>query len=267
MSEESVAPVEGQPQPSVWDNPSLGKFKSPEGTVEYDKLGQSYVELESMLGKRVPVPQADSPQEDWDKYFERVAPKSPSEYHLELPGIDDVDAEELERWKQGFHKAKLHPKQASDIMTMLTQEIVSEQTKTKQANQELKQQTEATLKQEWGANYNANKLMVESALHELGGDNLHDLLSPLLENNVDGAKFLYTIAQELRTSPVLKDQGKGNFGLMTVEEAQAAKRDIMKNPENPLYSSWHNEGSPQARQPAIQKILELNGVIANSTRS
>lgn len=149
-------------------------------------------------------------------------------------------------------------------MNMLTQEVVSEQIRTKRENMELETQTQVALKQEWGANYEANKGMVESALRELGGDNLHELLAPLLSNNVDGAKFLYTIAKELRTSPILKDQGKGNFGLMTPSEAQAQKLDIMKNPDNPLYASWHNEGSYAARKPAIDRVLELNGVIANS---
>ena len=266
MSEEAVAPVEGQPQsePSMWDSPDFAKFKSPEGTIEYDKLGKSYTELEKMVGSRVPIPAPEALPEEWDKFFDRIAPKDTSAYHLELPGVDDVNAEELDNWKRGFLKAKLIPRQANDIMHMLTQEIVNEQTRTKKANAELAIETESALKQAWGANYEGNKELVGAGLREMGGEDLYNLLSPLLENNSVGAKFLYDVAKELRTSPLMKDAGKGNFGLMTVSEAQAAKMDIIKNPANPLYASYHDRGSFDKRKPAITKMNELNSVIVNS---
>ena len=265
MSDEPVAPKEGQPQEtSVWDNPSLGKFKSPEGTYEHDKLAKSYLELESMVGKRVPVPTKESPDEEWDKFFDRIAPKDASEYQLELPGVDDVNAEELAEWRREFHKAKLVPKQAQHIMNMLAKSVVADQTRTKQANQELERETANTLKEQWGPNYEGNKELVKASLRELGGDDLVATFAPLLNNNVAGAKFLYDVAKELRTSPILKDQGLGNFGLMTNDEAMREKADIMKNPENPLYHSYHDKGSFEKRKPAIDRINQLNSILTNS---
>ena len=83
-------------------HPSLQKFNSPAD------LFKSYVSLESMLGKnKVPIPDENAPQEEWDKFYEKLGrPKTPDEYEIKLDGVQ-ANEEFLNNYKQWAHKAGL----------------------------------------------------------------------------------------------------------------------------------------------------------------
>ncbi len=269
MSDEATPAPEGQPEPtepSVWENPSLSKFKSPTGEVKYDDVGKSYLELEQMVSKRVPLPTQESPDEEWQKYYTKVRPTSPDDYHLELPGIDDVDAESLAKWKRGLYDEGLTQRQADKVMRLVTQDVIETQSQFEQEHIKAQTETQVKLKQDWGANYEANRGMITSMLREMGGDqgdNLVTKVGSLMETDPVVAEFLYETAKVLRTSPLLKDEGRGNFGQMTISEAQAEKQSILKDPNNPMYQLYHDR-NPKVRQQAIDRLLQLNAVITKA---
>ena len=269
MSEETTetqAPEQSQSEPSIWENPSLSKFKSPTGEVKYDDVGKSYLELEQMVSKRVPLPTQESPDEDWQKYYTKVRPTSPDDYHLELPGIDDVDAESLAKWKHGLYEEGLTQRQANKVMKLVTQDVIETQSQFEQEHMKAQTEAQVKLKQDWGANYEANRGMITSMLREMGGDhgdNLVEKVGSLMETDPVVAGFLYETAKVLRTSPLLKDEGRGNFGQMTISEAQSEKQSILKDPNNPMHKLYHDR-NPKVRQQAIDRLLQLNAVITQA---
>lgn len=249
------------PTPSHWlgetikEHPSLERFKDP------GSLAKSYLELEKGYSSRVPLPSHDAPQEKWDEYYNRMRPKDASEYNMAMPGIDDLDPEKMSKWQQAFHQAGLHPKQVQGILDHFTKEIVQDQQAQSQYTIEQQTKAQVEMKQAWGANYEANKGMILSMLHEQGGQELQAKLAPSLESDPQVSNFLYEAAKVMRSSGVLTGSGGGGFGLLTKDEAQAEKRDIMTNPANTLYNQYHNWKGTPTDNPATKRLLELNTVI------
>lgn len=93
------------------------------------ELFKQFDNLQSMIGKRQSegaVPAADAPQEEWDKYYEKLRPAEATAYELDLSlGEDLKDVDEfmqrhrddahLDQIKSLFHKHGLTPKQAAGI--------------------------------------------------------------------------------------------------------------------------------------------------------
>ena len=244
----------------IKDHPTLERFKEPQA------LAKSYLEAEKMVSSRIPVPSNDSSQEEWDKFYGRFRPKEYKEYSLSMPGVSDLDEAKLANWKQTFYDAGLSQKQVDKVMHRFTSDLVEAERFDNTATLEQQTKTQVELKQEWGANYEANKGMILSMLQELGGDDLVGKLGPRLEDDTHISKYLYETARILRTSGIGKSEGMGNFGLMTVEEANKEKHAILYDKSHPLYQSYHSHMSAAERQPAIDRLLELNTVIAKNQK-
>lgn len=262
----TVDPVEGQSTPpSIWDSPSLAKFKDG-GEVAHDKLAQSYIELEKMMGSRVALPGPNATSEDIQRYYAKTRPATKDEYTFVMPGIDNLEPGEVDKWKTRFHEKGFNQDQVDGVLSLLTDDII--ETQKRNNTQTLQQQTETqvALKAEWGANYEANQGMILAGLREMGGEDLVETMKPILDYDTNGAKYLYQVAQYLRSSDLLKNDGGGNFGMKTVEEAQVEKHAIYNDPNNPLYRSMKSQQSLADRQPAIDRILQLNTIIANANR-
>ena len=255
----------GQPQPApvaetIWTNDKLTKFKGSDGAVDYENVGKSYLQLEEMMSSRVSLPGADAKPEDLEKFYSKVRPSQASDYTIEAGGIDEFTDDIQAKWKQSFHKHGLTQAQVNGFMHDRVQDIISEKQAADAESLKLEAETQVALKSEWGANYEANKGLVKSMLLEMGGEEVSDFLGDALDYNAEAAKFFYETAKVMQTSSILKDEGKSNFGRMSVDEATAKKRDILTNPDNPMYQAFHSNDADE-RKRATKEINDLNQVI------
>ena len=261
--EEGQSTPQSSPQVSeVLNNPTLSRFHGEDGKVSIEKLADSYINLEKSYSQRVPVPNKDSSQEDWDKFHNRFRPEKKEDYKLVMPGIDNIKPEDATEWKNTFWDAGLPQEAVDKIMNRFTQDIVSGERLQNQEALKAKTETTLALQQEWGANYEANRGMITSMLRELGGDDLVGALDTEVDHNKPVADFMYNVAKVMRSSEYISGDGSGNFGLMSIAEAEAEKSAIMNDPNHSLYKSYHDPINKKNREAAMKRLLELNTVIS-----
>ena len=262
---QSVTPEVTPTEPTVFESAGLSRFKGEDGKVNYENLGKSYLELDSMLGNRVEVPNDKSTPEAWEKFYNRLRPSTAGEYDINLQGVPDIDEGKLSQFKQSFYEAGMSQTQVTKVMNTLMQQVVEEDRASKQADLTTRTEVEVALKTKWGPNYEGNKGTIQSMLREMGGeqgDVLNETLTELMEGSETVANFLLEAAQVMRTSPLLKGESQANFGLMSHSEALAEKNLILHDPEHHLYKAYHNKLNYSIRKPAIDRLKELNTILA-----
>lgn len=121
------APVETAPsaRESITAAPETPSFAVPEAYADrgwaanlqsQDDLYKQFDNLQGMMGKKS-LPTAESSDADWDAHYEQMRPANASEYEFALPeGMEaEVNEEVQGKYKEGFHKLGLTPKQAQGI--------------------------------------------------------------------------------------------------------------------------------------------------------
>lgn len=84
-----------------------------------DKLFEQFDNTQKLIGKRS-IPGADSPQEEWDQFFNKLGrPEDPDKYEfdtVELPDELKRTDDQVGLMKKIFHEAGLTPQQANTIL-------------------------------------------------------------------------------------------------------------------------------------------------------
>jgi hypothetical protein len=173
--QEPAAPADPAPAapPASWrdtlpdnlkNSPSLAKFDAVE------KLSKSYVELETMLGKNIIQPGKDAKPEDWDKFYSKLGrPKVAEEYVFDpIAGLEENPAS-MSKLRQAFYAAGLAPSQAKTIFGAIAEDKISSDSTAREVTAQAIAAGEASLRQEWGVNYDNNVALARSYALEVGG--------------------------------------------------------------------------------------------------
>ena len=188
---ESVPEWLSDVEESLKGDKSLHKFS---GDKWKENLAKSYVALEKKLGSSVQIPKEDAPQEEWEKYFSRIGrPESPDKYVVpgELP--DAVKAKVLQ---EAFSKS-VTPKQLEAIVSAF-QEGSKDVVAQGQASQQQEYESAvATLKSEYGNDFDANVRLASKALHGLFPAGAAAILERNLGNDPRIIKDLVALGKRL----------------------------------------------------------------------
>lgn len=195
-------------------HPSLQKFNSPAD------LFKSYVSLESMLGKnKVPIPDENAPQEEWDKFYEKLGrPKTPDEYEIKLDGIQ-TNEEFLNNYKQWAHKAGLNKQQAAELAKHYAEFENQYVAKLRQDFINRVQEAKRNLANEWGQNYERNVKAAERAL--MAAANEIDGLQEWLEASGAKADPVFVKLMHFFGRGLAEDTLKGGGRAIAPESAEA----------------------------------------------
>ena len=219
-------------------NPSVLKFK------DVGSLAKSYVELESMLGKRVELPDLDKAKpEEVDALYERLGrPKKFEEYDFgKLPEGMAVDETFGNAVKSISHKMGLNKKQFEMLKNWgieQSQGMLIEQTKEKETSQNV-------LRAEWGFRYNDNVEKAHKALAMLVNFNdKHPFLQQLERSGMgDNPEFLKLLLEinerfgedKLINSNIQKEQLDKDNARKKVLEIRADKKHPYWNENDPRH--------------------------------
>lgn len=183
---EPVAPAEPtptpEPQPSWRDtlpdelkaDPSLASFK------DVPSLAKSFVETKKMVGAKteglVKVPGADAKPDEVAAFRKALGvPDAPTGYQIRRPELAAVLG-----WDEVAEKGFLTEAHKSGFMPQQVQVAVDFYAKLMQtqhdADRAQEKQAGLELRQEWGANYEANLGIAKRFLSQYGGDDLVEAL-------------------------------------------------------------------------------------------
>ena len=184
-------------------NDTLSKFK------DVGSLGNSYVELQKLVGSRVKVPTGDSTEEDINSFYNQIGrPESPDKYSIDLPS-DSYPQEVIQSFLKEAHASGLTNKQAQAAINFYNTIETDGQINSDAAMQQAKVDAESALKKEWGPTEYAKELAVSRrAFNRFADDDLKAFVNETgVTNNVAMIKFLNRIGKAF-SEPDMAGAGK-----------------------------------------------------------
>lgn len=258
--------AEGTPRAFSWDAVGL----APEAKTVVDAHGwkdvnaviNSYSNAQKLIGLKgqspdrvIVLPKDTDPPEAWNDVFKKLGrPEKAEEYELPVPdGQPKELAGNAARW---FHELGI-PKGAAQKLTERWNNFVKETTQAQQAKitEEHGKQVE-TLKQEWGAEYNANAALVDKAAEAFG---VTQEVLTALKNTMGPAatmKFFHSIGSKLGVEGRFVE-GDGGGGALHMSPEQAKAEIARLKADRDFVSQWNSDKDPKARQEARNKLRQL----------
>ena len=184
-------------------NDTLSKFK------DVGSLGNSYVELQKLVGSRVKVPTDESTEEDINSFYTQVGrPDTPENYAIDLPS-DSYPQEAIQAFLKEAHASGLTNKQAQSAINFYNSMETDGQINSDAAMQQAKVDAESALKKEWGPTEYAKELAVSRrAFNRFADDDLKAFVNETgVTNNVAMIKFLNRIGKAF-SEPSMAGSGK-----------------------------------------------------------
>ena len=198
-------------------NDTLSKFK------DVSSLGNSYVELQKLVGSRVKVPTDDSTEEDVNSFYNQIGrPESPEKYSIDLPS-DSYPQEVIQSFLKEAHASGLTNKQAQSAINFYNTIETDGQINSDAAMQQAKVDAESALKKEWGPSEYAKELAVSRrAFNRFADDDLKAFVNETgVTNNVAMIKFLNRIGKAF-SEPDMGGAGKDSGSI----DGDSAKIEI-----------------------------------------
>jgi len=235
------------------DHPSLSPIK------DVPNLARSYVNAQRLIGTdKLPLP-ANPTDEDLDNIYSRLGrPESPDEYGIQADGnilTEDATA----RFKEIAHALRFTPDQATGILNYYLSEASNSAEGMQVAVQEQAKQTEAELRQEWGAAYDSKLQAAQSAITEFSGDDIlgMDLADGTKVGNHPAFVKVFSAIADFKKMATSEDSisEPATASVMTRQQAQTEVDAIMRSPE------YTDRKNVVARQRAIDRVAELMGMI------
>lgn len=246
---------EGMPD-DVKLSPSIKPFVGKDGKLNHAELAKSYVHTKKKVGEKgIQVPTEQSPQQEWDEYFEKVGWSPEIEgYDLKAPEGSQLTEESLESFKKLFHENRVPKAQAQKIL-----ESIDQTTKTSLDSQTEKLQSEINegvenLKKEWGEAFDSKLTMSKKVLKENGSEDLQKMLAedPSLGSNPHLIKFLHGIGEKMYGEDSIPSKGGVGDQALSPAEASQEVNAILGNPDDP----YNKPGHP-AHKDRVQHVQRL----------
>lgn len=140
------------------------EFKKPEDFVK------SYDELYRKMGSSINQPKEDSPQEDWDKFYNKLGrPESADKYDFQIDENTKVDDEFLGKFRSKAHELGVSQKQAKEMFNWYNKESSEVEARYTQESEDSKNRALADLKVRWGNKYDEKLTQVQRFAKDLIG--------------------------------------------------------------------------------------------------
>ena len=229
LSNQPAAPTDWRASlpTEIRDLPTLGKFKDVSG------LAQSYAELERRFSQsgKVAIPAADAPPEAWKDVFKALGrPDEPSGYELKAPEGAPIQAEVLPEYAKAAHEAGLSKAQAAKLVEWFGGHAKQQADSIQQQQAQAMEQGVATLRQEWGKDFDTYAAAAQRAVRLYGGEELIQVLNATgMGGNPAVVKAFANIGKLAQEHGL--PAGSGVPGTMTKEMAQARINEMQSDPE------------------------------------
>jgi hypothetical protein len=227
---------------------SLAKFEN------VADLGKSYINLQKQVGGRIKIPGEDAKPEEWKEFHSKLGvPDSPEKYGLKAPELPEAAAKIIQTmtpvYSKVAHDLGLTPKQAQGLMDWFGADAKANIEGQAQAQAKAIETNTATLKTEWGSEYDKNLSITQRAFKRLT-DDFKDPIAKLikdngLESDPSVLKFFHKLANELDED---KNIGGGGGNEQATGDALAEIAKVRNDKSHPFHDpnkSGHKEAVAQ----------------------
>jgi hypothetical protein len=237
------------------DHPSLSPIK------DVENLARSYVNAQRLIGAdKVPLP-VNPTDEDLDNIYSKLGrPETAEGYEIGVDG--NIITEDIaQSYADVAHKLRLTPDQASGILEYYKGMTNSASEMSVEAETQQRNQTEMTLRKEWGDDFDARIQDAGKIAQQFGGGELLEMQladGTKVGNHPDFIKAFAKIA-EFRQS-VTSEDTVSDAPTSSMVTRQSAQQEIDAIMSDKSHAYWDRK-NVIGRQQAIERVQELMGVI------
>ena len=237
------------------EHPSLSPIK------DVENLARSYVNAQRLIGAdKVPLP-VNPTDEDLDNIYSKLGrPETAEGYEIGVDG--NIITEDIaQSYADVAHKLRLTPDQASGILEYYKGMTNSASEMSVEAETQQRNQTEMTLRKEWGDDFDARIQDAGKIAQQFGGGELLEMQladGTKVGNHPDFIKAFAKIA-EFRQS-VTSEDTVSDAPTSSMVTRQSAQQEIDAIMSDKSHAYWDRK-NVIGRQQAIERVQELMGVI------
>ena len=252
-----TAPVEAREAPATPEeiasfvsglSEDIRAEKSLQSFKDVDALAKSYVELNKAFGKRL----QDMTEDEVATYYGKLGrPETPEGYEIAGAAEGDDISKQLAQvaFDNGISKDALH------ALSESYSELISEQVKMQQSQQQLSQEEQVKqIKEEFGAAFDERITLANNALKEFGGDELIQAIQQSgMGNNPALVKAFSEVGKLIAEDRPVGKQDTAKFG-MTPAEASEKIAQLYK--DDTFMQRWKSPTDP-GHKSAVEQIESL----------
>ena len=216
---------------------------------DVESAAKTLIHQQKMLGSRIPMPKSD--EERSELYSKLGRPNQASEYKVEVPQSHESYFQEdnLNEFKNVAHNIGLNQSQVDALINYQLKTIDTDASKQDARLAVGKQETENSLKQEWGYDYDKQVRNAKRALEVYGDPELQQLMQGEAGNNPAVVKFFARIGKDI-TEDMAKNTQNNTLATSPLD-AKAEIDGIYANSNHPYhkpYDKGHKEAVEHMRQ-------------------
>tara|TARA_R100000426_G_scaffold79322_1_gene56978 strand:- start:20 stop:856 length:837 start_codon:yes stop_codon:yes gene_type:complete len=227
------------------NDPTLQNYK------DVASLAKTVVHQQQMIGNRIPLPKTE--EEKAELYGKLGRPDAPEKYEVNV-GQDYeqyFNESALNEFKNVAHKIGLNNDQVSALIDFQKSQVDYELQNQPGMLESQRKETEQSLKQEWGFDYDKNVRAAQRALDVYGDEDLKQLMNTEVGNNPAIIKLFHRLGQEV-TEDMAQNTQNNKLTISPVDAKQEISA-IMQNPKHPYFDSRHRE-----HKDAVEKMRQLH---------
>jgi len=237
------------------DHPSLSPIK------DVENLARSYVNAQKLIGAdKIPLP-VNPTDEDLDRIYSRLGrPETSDGYEIKADG--NIITEDIAKeYSDMAHKLRLSPQQASGILEYYQSLASQSESSMEERDAQVMQDTELSLKKEWGDNFSNKLSMAKEVVESFGSLEMLDMRladGTKVGNHPDFIKAFAKMA-DFRHNMTTEDT-VADAPMARTLSRQAAQNEIDAIMNDKSHAYWDRK-NVVGRQQAIQRMQELMGMV------
>ena len=216
-------------------------------------MASQLVNAQKMIGKNTTsIPNADSPQTEWDSFHDNFRPATAGDYEMNhLEGAGEINAEVESQMREFFHSEGLRASTVQKLVELDDARMMDMRAAFDKAEEQKNADCESACKKEWGAAYDERLQLANRMINENVSEEKRAYLLEKIGNDAAVSDFLANIASKFVEHKIIDATITQNTPLDAL-----AKADELRNTPGYINGELANT-SPARYKQITQELADL----------
>ena len=227
------------------NDPTLSNFK------DVESLAKTVVHQQKVLGSRIPIPKTD--EEKLEVYNKLGRPETADKYQVDIPNDYKtyIPEQNLNEFKNVAHKIGLNNEQVKALVDYQINTINYEMENQPAQIEASRVESEKTLKEEWGYNYDKNVAKAKRALQVYGDPEIMELMNTEAGNHPAVIKMFARLGEDV-TEDMARNTQNNSLAVSPLD-AQDEITSIFDDPDHAYHDPKHRDHAA-----AVERVRQLH---------
>ena len=227
------------------NDPTLSNFK------DVESLAKTVVHQQKVLGSRIPIPKTD--EEKMEVYNKLGRPETADKYEVSIPTDykQYMPEEQVNQFKNVAHNIGLNNEQVNALIEYQKNTIDYEMKNQPARVDASRKESEKTLKNEWGYDYDKNVAKAKRALQVYGDPEILELMNTEAGNHPAVVKMFARLGEDITEDMAQNTQN--NSLAVSPLDAQEEITEIFDDPDHAYHDPKHRD-----HKAAVERVRQLH---------